>query len=193
MKKMYKEFLMLLLLSVLIAFPVFTQKKKDKEPVIEVPVMKRDESTKMVVYSEVVEATGNASELYGRALGWMNSFYKNPAEVIKEKKENEAILGKARFNLKGKDEKTGVQTNEGLIQYDISFSFKDGRFKYEIIRINWKQPSYFGIEKWIDENEKAYNARYAAYLVQIDETLQNVISEMKQSVTTAKSKAKDDW
>lgn len=174
--------------------PVSAYSQKGKEIIIQAPKMPVDKDTKMVNYTHVVEATGTAAELYARGLGWMNKYYKNPTDVIREKNELEKkLVGKARFGLKGRDEKNNMEINDGRIVYDIVLNFKDGKFKYEITKINYQQSSYLGIEKWIEENNKTYNARYASFLVQVDGYMQELIKEMKKAITTAEKKKSDNW
>src|SRR5688572_25654713 len=50
------------------------------------PAIPLDETTQKAKYTEVVQAEGvTQSQLYERALGWFNSYFPNPASVIKVK------------------------------------------------------------------------------------------------------------
>ena len=59
-----------------------------------------DDETKLITYKSVVTEAGTKDELFDRGLKWFNKFYKNPADVIKEKnKETGKIKGIARMQI----------------------------------------------------------------------------------------------
>ena len=169
----------------------FAQKKGEEK--IQAPKMPVDKETGLVTYTGTFEAKGIADTLYKRGLKWFNTNYKNPTDVIREKEEGKKILGKARFTIYSKDSKTGDQLNDGLVMYDITLQFKDGKCRYEITKINWKKPAYYGIEKWVEENNKEYNRVLSSYLVQTDEYFRDLIAKLKKAITTSESKKSDDW
>lgn len=177
--------------SLLIFSFSFAQKKGEEK--VQAPKMPVDKETSLITYTGIFEAPGKADELYKRGLNWFNTNYKNPTDVIREKEEGKKILGKARFAIHSIDPKTGDQLNDGAVMYDITLQFKDGKCKYEITKINWKKPSYYGIEKWVEENNKAYNTVYSSYLVQTDEYFRDLISKLKKAITTPETKKSDDW
>jgi hypothetical protein len=185
---MKKIFCLVILLS---GFSSFAQKKGEEK--IQAPKMPVDKETNLITYTGIIETPGTAAELHKRALKWFNTFYKNPADVIRENEEGKKILGKARFTIYSTDPKTGTQLNDGVVMYDITLQFKDGKSKYEITRINWKKPSYYGIEKWVEENNKAYNTVLSSYLVQTDEYFNDLIAKLKKAITTPETKKSDDW
>src|SRR5262249_39831817 len=84
---------------------------------VKAPDMPIDPDTKLITYTAVVEVKDvNKAELYRRALGWYNTFYKNPAEVIREKDSvNFKIIGKPRFKLY-KETTNGGRMDGGLVQ-----------------------------------------------------------------------------
>jgi len=154
-----------------------------------------DEETKQALVKEVLEVPGTTkTELYDRAIAWINKFYPNPTGVIQSKNaETGEIIGKAQFKLLGKDKK-GVETYDGLVGYTITFSFKDGKFKYEISRIHWKQASYFDISKWMDKKDVDYNeVKYQYYLEQANTYFNSLKTELKKALITPPVKKKDDW
>ena len=73
-----------------------------------------------------------ASELFKKTLDWVSVTYKNPKEVIKAQIENDYIRieGSSKdlvcFNAMGKSCNTA--------KYTIEISFKDGKYKFDIIK-----------------------------------------------------------
>lgn len=170
----------------------FAQKKGEEK--IQAPKMPVDKETNLITYSGIIEAQGVVADtLYKRGLKWFNTFYKNPVDVIKEKEEGKKIVGKARYTIYSKDPKTGTQLNDGVVNYEITLQFKDGKCKYQITNIYVKNPSHYAIEKWVEENNKAYNTVLSSYLVQTDEYFQDLKTKLKKAMTTAGTKKSDDW
>ena len=155
-----------------------------------------DTLTKLIAYEGVLEAKSvSAYELYKRINNWFHSFYKNPTEVIRENDSiNFNMLGKPRFRLSNTLEKDGSKTEGGIIQYTITVSARDGRFKYEITAFNWKQLSYYPCEKWLDSKATSYKPIYNDYLMQLDKYSLELITSLKNAVTLEKPvKDKDKW
>ena len=154
-----------------------------------------NEETKLVTYSGVVEERAAKDELYKRAVKFFNTNYKNPTDVIK--KQDEAggeIEGVARFTIYNPVEKDGVKPQAGLVSYTINLKIKDGRYKYEINKINWKQASYFGIEKWMDKNSPSYKEIYDYYLVQTDEQMKELTEKLAKAMNQPSVEVKNtDW
>lgn len=184
----------LLTLLLLVSVNTFAQKKKkNKDEIQLVPptfVMKEGK----VVYSEVVDQAGvTPEELHKRCFKWFNAFYKNPGGVIKENVANEKIKGKARIPLFLEDANTLTQTRSGLMNYTIEVDLKDGKYRYNITRINKKSQSYLGIEKLIADNEKEYKMSYVTYMIQTDKYMKDLIDNLKKSMASSTEKKSDDW
>jgi len=184
----------LLMLFMMVSTNTFAQKKKKKKDEIElVPpafVMKEGK----VVYSEVVTQAGvSPEELHKRCFTWFNAFYKNPGGVIKENVANQKIKGKARLPLFLIDGNTGTNTRSGLMNYSIEIGLKDGKYRYNITRINKKAQSFLGIEKLIAANEKEYKMAYVSYMIQTDKYMKDLIDNLKKSMASSTEKKSDDW
>lgn len=184
----------LLTLLMVVSINTFAQKKKKKKDIIELTpptfVMKEGK----VVYSEVVTQAGvSPEELHKRCFKWFNVFYKNPGGVIKENVTNEKIKGKARIPLFLEDANTGTNTRAGLMNYTITVGIKDGKYRYNITRINKKSQSYLGIEKLIADNEKEYKMSYVTYMIQTDKYMKDLIENLKKSMASSTEKKSDDW
>lgn len=159
------------------------------------PQMPVDADTKLITYTGVVEVPNTTkADLYNRTLAWMNGYYKNPSEVIRERDSvNMKVVAKPRFRIKNEANEKGLQTDAGIVQYTLTIAAKDNRFKYTISEINWKQASYFGIEKWVEQKDR-YKANHF-YLFQTDSIIQrDVIPAFEKYIKNPPKKAnKDDW
>lgn len=158
------------------------------------PELNIDSKTNLISYSEVPTVDGvPASDLYDRAYGWIKTYYKNYAEKLrKSDKDAGEIEVFARFPIYAYDKK-GVKTTsrQGLVQYTLTLMFKDGRYKYEITKLNHKSASYQPLEKWLDRDDT--NAtNHAYYLTDVDAELKQVISSLKKAMTTS-PEAESDW
>lgn len=179
----------------LVIASVFVNAQDKNAPVepYKVPV---DSISGKITYEGVVEVKGVAAgELYQRINAWFQSYYKNPSEVIRENDSiNNKMVGKPRFRLSNMPDKNGVKTDGGVTQYTITVAAKDGRFKYEITDVNWKQLSVFPSERWMDTKSSSYSPVYNDYLKQLDKTALEVIASLKKAVTEVKAvKDKNNW
>ena len=161
-----------------------------------VPVMPVDNESKLISFTAVKEIKGvSASELYKRAFKWFNTFYKNPTDVIRSADSVEGkIVGKARFMIYS-DLKASPKIEGGLEMYTITVSARDGRYKYEITSINWKQNSYYPIERWQDTKSPSYSKVYDSYLIQTNDYVNDLITKLTAAMSlpsTVKS-TKDNW
>ena len=177
---------LLVALVLVMSVSVFAQKRKKNEEVkIEVPALNYDSKTNLISYDGVVEATGKTAQLYGKALAWMKSYYKNPSDVIRTKDaEGGTLIGKARFRIWDQKEGTGTKTQAGMIEYDISILCKAGRYRYVITNIDKKQQTFHPAEKWDAANKLEYKRMYASYLVQMDEELTKLVQSLNAAMKT---------
>lgn len=100
----------------------------------------------------VAKAEGKtASEIYKKAIEWINITYKNPDKVILSTIENEYI----RFEGSSS---SFYSINLGIMgksyqqtKYQIEISIKDGRYKFDIIGMeNYTSPSQYSRGGWSD-------------------------------------------
>lgn len=184
-----------LILAIWLVLSLFTAHAQ-KEPLptpVTVPV---DSITRLIAYEGVVEVAGvNANVLYKRINDWFHSFYKNPTEVIRENDSVKfSMVGKPRFRLSNPPDKDGLKTEGGVVQYTITVTARNGRFKYELTEFNWKQLSYYPTEKWRDTKATSYMPVYNEYLRQLDANSIETINSLKNAVTKEKPvKNKDEW
>ncbi|MEP7263275.1 MAG: DUF4468 domain-containing protein [Bacteroidota bacterium] len=159
------------------------------------PKLPVDESTKLITYTKVVELNGAGKDsLYNKALKWCNSYFKNPGEVIREKdQEAGKIICKPRFKVMNPENKEGVATDGGIVQYTLTLQFKDGRYKYVMTEFNWKQASNYPVEKWMDVANDYYKPEYSYYLKQVDDKVSEIVSSLQQGMNSKGEIKKDDW
>lgn len=165
-----------------------TEKGTDKLPM--------NPETKLVTYTNVVTATGlGKGELYDKAFAWLSGFYKNPADVLREKdRDAGTMLIKARFKIFSPlDKKSGIVAPAGDVQYSLILDFKEGKFRYTLTEINWKQASYYPIERWMDKTSASNNANADYFLQQTDENCKKIIADLVKTMTTTAAAKKDDW
>jgi hypothetical protein len=153
-----------------------------------------DAETKQALIMEVVDVPGaTKAELYDRAMSWITKFYPNPTGMVQSKNpETGEIIGKAQFRISSKDKK-GVESFDGMVAYTLTLNFKDGKFKYEISRIHWKQASYYDVSKWMDTKDQYYKEVYQGYLQQTTTYFDTMKTDLKKAVKTPPAKKKDDW
>ena len=175
---------------------VLSASAQDKEIPVKPYKVPVDSISGKITYEGVVEVKGVAAgELYQRINSWFQSYYKNPSEVIRENDSiNNKMVGKPRFRLSNLPDKNGVKADGGVTQYTITVIAKDGRFKYELTDVNWKQISAFPAERWMDTKAASYASVYNSYLQQLDKTALEVIASLKKAITEVKAvKDKNNW
>ena len=182
-------------LAFALMFSTSFAQKKSKVETFEKPKFTIDETTKMITYQNVVETTGTKNELYNKGLSWYKSYYKNPTNVIREQdKTNHKIVGKGRFKILNPKDKKGMQTMAGIVQYTITTFYKDGKIKYVINDINWKQTSKYPAEKWLDESSPSYRPKYNYFLQQVDEYMKKTTANLESKIKAqAANTNNDNW
>lgn len=99
------------------------------------------------------------SELYKKALDWVAVTFKNPKEVIKTQIENDYL----RLEVTGRNliyfKTLGVK-NPRNSKYQIEISFKDGKYKFDIIEISYYDTlNNYNASQWgwisVDMNDMA--------------------------------------
>ncbi|MFN8154818.1 MAG: DUF4468 domain-containing protein [Bacteroidia bacterium] len=165
------------------------------QQVQQAPKLPVDEKSGLITYTKVTEITGTtAGVLYQRALEWANKYYKNPADVIRERDSiGGQIVCKARFKIMNPADKKGVATDAGNVMYTLKIQFKDGRYRYELTEINWKQQSYYPCERWMDKTVQSYKPEFDYYLQQTDASIRETLKAMEKALSAAPAAKKEDW
>ena len=154
-----------------------------------------DEETKLITYDKVVDVPETKkNDLFDRAVNWINAYYKNPTDVVREKNNDAGkIVCKARFKISNQPDKSGFSTDAGVVQYTLTLLFKDNKYKYGLSQINWKQLSYYPAERWMDTTSPSYSTSYSWYLKQVDDQLKNILAELEKNMALKKKEKKEDW
>jgi hypothetical protein len=155
-----------------------------------------DPDTKQAKWEGVVDVKDvKKDELYDRGLNWVNTFYTNPAGVIKsQNKETGDLEGKARFKLNTKDKKGVISPNGGIVEYTFNLYFKDGKYKYEITRVHFVAQSYYDVSKWLDKTQANYNeAAFTYNLEQTIEYMEKLEDALDEAMRKSLEKKKSDW
>lgn len=178
-----------ILVILLLSSSVFSQKNKQEYTAPDIP---KSPKTGLISYSGVVEQAGTAKELKEKAMKWYRSYFKNSANILKKNTETE-FSARPRFKIVNPKDKKGVATMAGTILYTIDLKFKDGKYRYELTNIIKKAQSKYPIEKWLNTQSKTYKNVYAYYLIQVDEHMKKVISDLKKAMAAEKQENNDDW
>ena len=178
--------------SLIVGFNNVSYSQKNKKEEIVAPDMPINTDSKLITYKEVVTATGTAKDIKAKALKWFHSYYKNSANLLKENTETK-FRGHPRFKVLNPKDKKGVATMAGTIIYDITISFKDGKYRYEITNIFKKASTKYPIEKWMNKDAKTYSKAYDYYLLQVDDYMKDVIKSLKEYMAANHEKKADDW
>ena len=157
------------------------------------PAFPIDETTKLVTYTDVIQVPGVVKDsLYNVAMEWMKSFYKSPSQAIKSQSKEEGVIEiKHQFQLTR--EEKGQTVKAAMIEYDMTLQFRDGRFKYTVTKLRVQGPSYFGVEKWINEEEYAKDANVTSYLVQIEDFMVTLTESLDSELRPAAPQKEEEW
>ncbi|MCD4736906.1 MAG: DUF4468 domain-containing protein [Bacteroidales bacterium] len=157
------------------------------------PELPVDEKSGLITYKEVVTEDGTKEEFFNHAVVWINSYYKNPAGVTKVRDlETGEIKGVARFKIKNTD-KNGFETDAGVIQYNFTLEFKEGRYRYILTGFFLKQASKIPVEKWMDKENQQYTPVWDDYLLQINKFAEDWIASLKEGMKPKVENTDDDW
>ena len=153
-----------------------------------------DEKTGKAVYTEVVQVPEtDHAELYARALNWFQTFFPNPASVIKEKDAlNGKITGQhGMYIFKTLKDKT--QFKAGQVKFMVEIQVKEGRYKYQVDDIfKFDSPKVY-IEEWLDESAPDKEAQFG-YLKQVDTQINDMIGSLKEAMgKPVEQETGEDW
>lgn len=151
-----------------------------------------DPDTKLITYKEVVTVPGTPSELFNRAIEWINKQYKNPTDATKVRNPATGLI-EIIHRIEITKEDKGVTRTAGIIDYSMKIELKDGRYRYTITNFNLRDASRQPIEKWLDKTDKLYQPVWESYLKQIDEASRKIIESLKSGMQPPAPKKVDEW
>jgi hypothetical protein len=157
------------------------------------PVIPIDEQTQKIKFKEVVDEEGTKDELFNRCVYWLNSFYKDPTRVttIRDLPTGK-IAGRHQFRIYYYAEDS-VKMRAGLVRYNFTIEFKDNRYRYTIDEMVLKSTTNLPLEKWLDQDDPAYDPRWEQYLRQVVGYVDNWSTTLKEKMKPEKKKEEDDW
>lgn len=151
-----------------------------------------DKDTGLITYQEVVQQPGTADELYVRCIEWINTWYKNPADVCKVRNRESAVIEiHHRFEIL--NEKDDARLIAGIVNYTLKLEFKPGRYRYSVSDMNLKQASRFPIERWLDKSDSMYTPLWDDYLKQVDTQVKELIESLKAGMQPPVVKQEEKW
>lgn len=151
-----------------------------------------DKDTQLINYQDVVQQAGTADELYIRAIEWMNTYYKNPADVSRVRDRENGVLEIAH-RLEIYNEADGARLIAEIIRYNLKLEFKPGRYRYTITNFERKQTSKYPVERWLDPNDKTYSPKFGGYLQQMDTQIKELIASLKEGMEPPVVKVEEKW
>ncbi len=153
-----------------------------------------DPNTHLITYQEVVDEPGTQEKLFNRCIGWLNSFYKNPVGVTRERDlTNGIIRGQHQFEISYVDDQ-GIKKDAGDILYDFKIELKEDRFRYTIDNFVLKTTSRFPVEKWLNKDDPDYDPRWDNYLSQIDTFVrEDLIKSLKEKMKPVVKVEEKSW
>ena len=158
------------------------------------PPFEYDEETKMVIFTAVVPVEGVSKDsLYDLSLDWIRKYYKNSTTVMQVQDKEAGIL-EGRHSFYVMREVNGQETRGDLIKYSFKIQIKDGRYKYTITKINVQKAAYYGIENWINDDDKSSDYEIQSYLEQIYNFFtEEYIPSMEAGIQPKKVKVEEEW
>jgi len=187
---------LLIVLPTLLVITSFAQSKTES------PQLPIDELTKLINYTEIVQldTSFTKNDLYLRGREWFAKAYSSSKNVIQlDEKESGKIVAKALMPVYHKS--MGTNYPSGYINYTITISFKDGRYKYEVSNFYHTGqnsiPDYGFCEAMINTTRKtlgfSYQKTFDYYLHQMDNNINNLIGNLKTSMNAITTSKNDDW
>lgn len=152
-----------------------------------------DPETGQIIYRDVVTETGTQEEFFNRAIGWINQFYPNPVDVTKTRDLQTGIIkGLHRFKITDTDAE-GNKTDAGIVQYEFSLEFKEGRYRYTLTDFVLKDQSRIPVEKWLNKKDPQYIPVWDSYLNQLSDFSVEWIKSLKEGLKPKGKLKEDEW
>lgn len=135
-----------------------------------------------------------SAEIYAKTKEWIQTYYKNPSEVLKADISNEMIRiqGYAVDGYKTK--------NLGMVygydyDYTLEIEFKDGKYKYNyVVGQFWSlgKPVTYSYRYFIKDDGSIRKTQQLAYDT-LNETINNTSLSLYNYITGKTKKEKSDW
>lgn len=140
----------------------------------------------------VVEMQGkSAAELFTKSKQWVNTYFKNPKEVLKAEVENDMI----RVDGFCKDCFTMKFLGENDYSFTLEISFKDNKYKYEVAVTKLSddgRPIYYNYDSFF-KKDGSTRAMYEKSVESMEASLNATFNSFKDYQTGKTQSAKSDW
>lgn len=158
-----------------------------------------------LIYSDVVEVKNvSKNDLFKRAEIWFTKAYKSSKDVLQTRsKEDGQLIGKALIQY-SQGFLSGSANTKGVINYEASIYLKDGRFKYKFE--NFIHESYGSISLGLITTDEEYQGETSMMFPkkwytrvwkdiksQIENSILNLVYDLKKSMNEKAEIEKDDW
>lgn len=175
------KFKFILLLSIVFPFSINAQSETSSP----VPV---DEEG-IIRYVEVPQQEGSAKDLFKRCIKWINGAYKNPASVTPTRDmEDKKIVVRHQFQLESTNA-DGVKVKGGLVMYDMTIRFRDGRYRIEMTDFKLKSISGTPAEDWLPNGSSPNPDN----LKQLNDFATAKIESLKEGMKPEKEYEEEEW
>lgn len=151
-----------------------------------------DKDTQLITYQEVVTQAGTADELYIRAIEWINTQYKNPADVCRVRNRESGVIEILhRFEII--NDEADNKLIAGIVNYTLKIEFKPGRYRYTLSDLTLRQSTRFPVEKWMDKTDKMYSPLWDSYLNQVNRQSLELVESLKAGMQPPVVKEEEKW
>lgn len=172
-------------IALLLVFPFFATSQ-------DAAVFPIEAETGLVTYKDVIQQAGTQDELYIRGIEWLNSHYKNPADVCKVRNRESGVIElHHRIEINNMD--GDVKVAAGIVNYDLKIEFKPGRYRYTITNLTLRQASRFPVERWLNKSDPMYSPLWENYIQQVDTKVKEIIASLKEGMQPEVVKPEEKW
>ncbi len=151
-----------------------------------------DVNSQLVTYQDVVQQPGTQDELYIRGIEWLNSYYKNPADVSRVRNRESGVIELLhRIEIENMDGDVRVQA--GIVNYEMRIEFRPGRYRYTITNLTLRQASRFPVERWFNKDDPMYSPLWENYITQVDTKVKEIIASLKAGMEPKVEVPEEKW
>ncbi|HLO90330.1 MAG: DUF4468 domain-containing protein [Chloroflexota bacterium] len=151
-----------------------------------------DPETGLITYQEVVQQNGTQDELYIKGIDWLNTHYKNPADVCKVRNRESGVI-ELLHRIEVFNTADGSKVLAGMVNYDLKIEFKPGRYRYTLTDLTFKQASRFPVERWLNKADPLYSPVWDSYMQQVDAKAKEIINSLKENMQPEVVKPEEKW
>ncbi len=144
-------------------------------------------------FQEVVQESGTKNELFNRSINWLNNYYRDPVRITSVRDQATGkIIGRHTIRLShiGDD---GIKRDGPMVFYEFTLEMRDDRYRYIITDLLLRTASRFEIERWLNTEDPSYDPRWADYLDQIAEYVDQWATNLKEMMKPEPVFVEEEW